>query len=226
MKVFKSYEEVTKFVKSNKCQLENAMIYYTGLDEFALKITNIMDVDDKEVNYVYFNVDDDTDCKKFFMKFIKDLYVWKVYINDVEGWQKCNIVDVSNTGLDINGATVMTNSGIKLDLCIKYFLYQEDRGFLDYLLSKDNSIINNVLMRIKNTAAKKVLMIEIDGLQMESNDLTDCIYNTLKNKHKIKESDDIVMHIDFKNKCIYCFNGDTAIDCLSISKNGNLESVL
>ncbi|MBP3932222.1 MAG: hypothetical protein J6D47_21955, partial [Peptostreptococcaceae bacterium] len=63
------------------------------------------------------------------MEYEKNEYRWIVYVDDIEKWQECKVLDVDNTRLGINRATVVTPAGTKLNRRVKFVLDEEDEDF-------------------------------------------------------------------------------------------------
>lgn len=82
-----------------------------------------------EICYILFNKDSNADCKEYMMTYEIPEYVWKVYVDDIEGWQKCKVINISNTLLGINRATVICESGTQLNRVVKFVLDEEDEDF-------------------------------------------------------------------------------------------------
>lgn len=72
-----------------------------------------------------FNIENDADCKKYIMEYEQFVYDWKVYVDGIEGWQPCKLVNIQNTKLGINRATVICLSGTQLNRRVK-FVCEED----------------------------------------------------------------------------------------------------
>ena len=106
---------------------------------------------------------------------IKD-YDWKVYVDDLEGWQNCKVLNIKNNGLDITRATVETECGTKVNRLVDYAMDKEDlvANRCVFMVEKDDEIEktnanNESLDSIINAAEqeKKTDKKEIKGKGME-----------------------------------------------------------
>lgn len=79
-----------------------------------------------ELKYVYVDENDNKDCEEYLMKYDIGKYDWKVYVDDLEGWQNCKVLNIKNKGLDIIRATVETECGTKVDRLVKYALDKDE----------------------------------------------------------------------------------------------------
>ncbi|GAA0825168.1 hypothetical protein [Clostridium tertium] len=67
-----------------------------------------------------FNIENNEDCKKYIMEYEQFVYEWKVYVDDIEGWQDCKLIDIQNRKLGITRATVICQSGTQLNRRVKF----------------------------------------------------------------------------------------------------------
>lgn len=79
-----------------------------------------------EMHFVVFNSQDSKDCKEYMMDYEIHEYTWKVYVDDIEGWQNCKVIDIDNTRLGINRATVKCDSGTQLNRRVKFTSYEDE----------------------------------------------------------------------------------------------------
>ena len=132
MKVFNSIVDLAKElgVLQELGELEEAFVRNLGYDYFIYKGTEIkVGIKNNNINFILLDNEDDTDCKKYFMEYEKNEYRWIVYVDDIEKWQECKVLDVDNTRLGINRATVVTPAGTKLNRRVKFVLDEEDEDF-------------------------------------------------------------------------------------------------
>lgn len=177
MKEFDSIFEVAKFFNLKIYDVaenyENQFwrgIFYAG--ENQIKIESL----DNKIKYVYVDEKDNESCNEYLMKYkIKD-YDWKVYVDDLEGWQNCKVLNVKNNGLDITRATVETECGTKVNRLVDYAMDKEDlvANRCVFMVEKDDEIEktnanNESLDSIINAAEqeKKTDKKEIKGKGME-----------------------------------------------------------
>ena len=66
---------------------------------------------------------------RYFMEYEKNEYRWIVYVDDIEKWQECKVLDVDNKRLGINRATVVTTTGTQLNRRVKFIIGPEDEDF-------------------------------------------------------------------------------------------------
>ena len=96
------------------------------VDNKEIKIETINNKDNKELKYVYVDEKDNKSCKDYLMKYEVPNMHWKVYVDDLEGWQNCDVLNIDNNGLDIISATVKTDYGTTLNRLVEYALDVED----------------------------------------------------------------------------------------------------
>lgn len=126
MKVYKNFTDLAREVNVKEYDLEIA--YQKWINSSIMKIGNtkiIKHIKDNEQHFVIINKEDNLDCKEYIMEYKISDYSWRVYVDDVEGWQECKVIDVKNIGLDINEATVVCKSGTQLNRIVKY-AYDEE----------------------------------------------------------------------------------------------------
>lgn len=79
----------------------------------------------KSMEELGLSIENNEDCKKFIMEHEQFIYNWKVYVDAIEGWQPCKLVNIQNKRLGINRATVVCPSGTQLNRRVK-FVCEED----------------------------------------------------------------------------------------------------
>lgn len=89
------------------------------------KEIKIESLDDK-LKYVYVDEKNDKDCKEYLLKYEVSKYNWKVYVDNLEGWQNCKVLNIDNNGLDIRRATVETEYGTKVNRLVNYAMDKEE----------------------------------------------------------------------------------------------------
>ena len=67
-----------------------------------------------------FSIENNEDCKKYIMEYEQFVYDWKVYVDDIEEWQDCKLIDIQNIRLGINRATVICSSGTQLNRRVRF----------------------------------------------------------------------------------------------------------
>lgn len=92
------------------------------VDENQIKIETLND----QIKYVCVDENSNKDCKEYLMKYDIKKYDWKVYDDNLEQWQNCNVVNIENDKLDIVRATVETESGAKIDRDVDYAMDKDD----------------------------------------------------------------------------------------------------
>ena len=84
---------------------------------------------DGKLHFVVFDNEDNDECKKYMMDYEINDYLWKVYVDEIEGWQECKVININNTRLSISRATVITTTGTQLNRRVKFVLGEEDEEF-------------------------------------------------------------------------------------------------
>lgn len=80
----------------------------------------------KELKFVHVNEKDNKSCHDYLMKYEVPKMHWRVYVDDLEGWQNCTVKKIENEGLDIRRATVETDYGTTLNRLVEYALDEEE----------------------------------------------------------------------------------------------------
>lgn len=132
MKVFNSIVDLGKElgVLQELGELEEAFARNLGYDYFIYKGTEIkVGTKNNNIHFIILDIKDDKDCKKYFMEYERHEYTWLVYVDDIECWQHCEVLNVENNLLGIIRATVVTPAGTKLNRRVKFVLDEEDEDF-------------------------------------------------------------------------------------------------
>lgn len=130
MKVYKSFDELAKGINKTPLQVEEAWETWIGRSYMYVGDTEVKKhIKDNEIHFVVFNNEDNEECKQYMMEYEIHEYVWKVYVDDIEGWQECKVTNLTNTRLGIDRATVTTSSGTQLNRVVKFVMDEEDEDF-------------------------------------------------------------------------------------------------
>lgn len=132
MKVFNNIIDLAKELDMLKeiDKLEAAYERNLGHDCFIYKDVEVrVGSENNNIQFILFDVNNNADCKEYFMEYEKNQYKWLVYVDDIEKWQECNVLDVNNTRLGINRATVVTTLGTQLNRRVKFIIGHEDDDF-------------------------------------------------------------------------------------------------
>ena len=92
------------------------------IEDKEIKIESL----DNKLKYVYVDEKNDKDCKEYLLKYEVNKYDWKVYVDDLEGWQNCKVLNIDNKGFDIRRATVETEYGSKINRLVNYAMDKEE----------------------------------------------------------------------------------------------------
>ena len=177
MKEFYNLNEIAesfgvKYVDVIKNYDEQAWRGKFFVDNKEIKIESI----NNELKYVYVDEKDNQSCKDYLMKYAVPKYDWKVYVDDLEGWQNCTVLNIDNNGLDIIRATVEMKNETKIDELVKY-----------------SCSVDCVI------PSKNIFMIEKDEREFEEND-----FFTTKNKILLLTDSKWGYFLDPKNNKIEC----------------------
>lgn len=85
---------------------------------------------DNNLRFVLVDIEDDKDCKDYIMTYELDDYTWKVYVDDIEGWQSCKVIDIHNVKLGIRRATVITAAGTQINRVAKFITDKDDEDLM------------------------------------------------------------------------------------------------
>ena len=127
MKVFNNIEDLAKEVNVPTWKCERDLQKFIGHDYAIIEDTEIrVAVKNNEFNYIVLDLESNEDCRKYFMEYEQYQYLWKVYVDDLEGWQECKLLDIKNTKSEIHRATVLCSSGTKLNRLVKFALDEDE----------------------------------------------------------------------------------------------------
>ena len=130
MKVFNNIIDLAKELNKKVYEVEDQYRIWMGRNYMYVDDTEIMMyVVDNEIHFILFDHDNDKECKEYMMKYELNSYVWKVYVDNIEGWQSCKVIDISNTRMGIDRATVICESGTQLNRRVKFVIDEEDEDF-------------------------------------------------------------------------------------------------
>lgn len=127
MKVFNNIEDLAKELNVPAWKCERDLQKFVGHDYAIIEGTEIkVDIKDNEFNYIVLDLESNDDCKRYFMEYEQYYYNWKVYVDDLEGWQECKVLDIENTRLGVDRATVLCSSGTQLNRLVKFALDEDE----------------------------------------------------------------------------------------------------
>lgn len=81
---------------------------------------------DNETHYVFLDKESDEECKEFIMKYEIHAFNFKVYVDSIEGWQECKVIDIQNTRMGIDRAIVITSTGTQLNRVVKFVIDEDE----------------------------------------------------------------------------------------------------
>ena len=127
MNVFNNIKDLSKELKVEEWKCERDLQKFIGHDYAIIEGTEIkVAIKDNEFNYIVLDLESNDDCKQYFMEYEQYYYTWKVYVDDLEGWQECKVLNIENTRLGINRATVLCSSGTQLNRLDKFALDEDE----------------------------------------------------------------------------------------------------
>lgn len=130
MKIFKSFNELAVGIGKSIIEVEEAWDKWIGRSYMWVGEVEVKKhVKENELQFITFNNEDNEECKKYMMEYEIQEYVWKVHVDDIECWQDCKVVDITNTRLGIDRATVITKLGTQLSRTVKFVLDEDDEDF-------------------------------------------------------------------------------------------------
>ena len=130
MDIYLSFSELAKGIKKEHYEIEKAWEKWIGSGYMYIgEIEITKHIKDDKLHFIVFNHEDNNDCKKYMMDYEINEYDWKVYVDDIEGWQECNVIDINNPKLSIYRAKVVTQTGTQLYRRVKFVLDEDDEEF-------------------------------------------------------------------------------------------------
>lgn len=130
MKVFHDIESLAKELGVTYMYIEDAYDKWIGHGYMFIGDTEIkVHIKDDNFHYVIVDEGDDNDIKEYFMTYMLEKYIWKVYVDDIEKWQECKVIDIQIEETEITRATVVIKTGTQLNRIAKYVLDEEDEDF-------------------------------------------------------------------------------------------------
>lgn len=127
MKIFNNIKDLSKELNIPEWKCERDLQKFIGHDYAIIEDTEIkVAIKDNEFNYIVLDLESNEDCRKYFMEYEQYQYLWKVYVDDLEGWQECKVLDIENTRLEVHRATVLCSSGTQLNRRVKFALDEDE----------------------------------------------------------------------------------------------------
>lgn len=127
MQEFNNYSDIAKHFNVKEYEVEKAHAEQGWRGKFFINNNEIkIETYENNLKYVFIDETNNKDCKEYLLKYDAPKYNWKVYVDELDGWQNCEVIDIKNKGLDITSATVKTDSGIKLKRFVEYAMDEED----------------------------------------------------------------------------------------------------
>ena len=127
MKIFNNIKDLSQELNIPEWKCERDLQKFIGHDYEIIEDTEIrVAVKNNEFNYIVLDLESNEDCRKYFMEYEQYQYLWKVYVDDLEGWQECKVLNVNNTKLEINRATVICSTGTQLNRVVKFALDEDE----------------------------------------------------------------------------------------------------
>ncbi len=127
MKIFNNIKDLSKELNIPEWKCERDLQKFIGHDYAIIEDTEIrVAVKNNEFNYIVLDLESNEDCRKYFMEYEQYQYLWKVYVDDLEGWQECKVLDIENTRLEVHRATVLCSSRTQLNRRVKFALDEDE----------------------------------------------------------------------------------------------------
>lgn len=130
MNIYKNFTDLALGIGKKDYEVMEAWERWLGRSYMYVGDIEVMThIIGNDVHFVVFDSQDNKDCKEYMMNYEVEEYKWKVYVDDFEGWQNCKVIDINNTRLGINRATVICESGTQLNRVVKFVLDEYDEDF-------------------------------------------------------------------------------------------------
>lgn len=127
MKEFNDLWELAKYFDVTSSTVKRSYYEQSWRGSFTIKDVDVRPcVCDGLIKYVLVDENNNDDCKDFIMKYEINKYDWKVYVDDLEGWQDCEVLNVDNKGLNIVRATVRTKFDTVVNRVVEYAETKKD----------------------------------------------------------------------------------------------------
>lgn len=127
MKIFNNIKDLSKELNIPEWKCERDLQKFIGHDYAIIEDTEIrVAVKNNEFNYIVLDLESNEDCRKYFMEYEQYQYLWKVYVDNLEGWQECKVLDIENTRLEVHRATVLCSSRTQLNRRVKFALDEDE----------------------------------------------------------------------------------------------------
>lgn len=127
MNIYKSFSELSEGINKSIYEIDEAWSKWIGRGYMLIDEIEVMKhIRDNEIHFITFNSEDNDECKEYIMKYEKDEYNWKVYVDDIEKWQSCKVIDIVNKRLGISRATVICESGTQVNRVVKFVLDESE----------------------------------------------------------------------------------------------------
>ena len=130
MKIFKSFNQLAKGIGKSYLEIEESWDMWLGRSYMHIGDVEVMKhIKDNELHFVVFNNEDDEECRQYMMQYEIHEYEWCVYVDDIEKWQSCRVINIENTRMGIDRATVICESGTQVNRIVKFVIDREDEDF-------------------------------------------------------------------------------------------------
>ena len=142
MEVCKNFRELSKCTGINEYEIEKSWEKFIQRGSCSLN-GKCFDIHSKnnEVHFVNFDSSNDEECKKYFLNYEINDYTATVYVDDIEKWQLCTVLDVLNVKDEIERAIVTTKLGTRLNRMVKFVIDEDDQILEDgYIYFIDKNI--------------------------------------------------------------------------------------
>lgn len=127
MKVLKGIKELGAFAKVEEREVIRAYNSYAGHGYILLKGTEYLQHDIEGVtHFILLESESDEECKKYMMKYESKEFVWKCFIDEVEGLQEVELLDIENKSMEIKRATVKSKNGTIVNRNVEFILFEEE----------------------------------------------------------------------------------------------------
>lgn len=127
MRIYKSFSDLGKAINKESWEVQKAYEKWIGRNYMYVGDTEVkMHVKDDELHFVLVDENDDKDCNDYMMTYEIEGYLWKVYVDDIEGWQECKVISMTNTKMAIDRVTVICPSGTQLNRRAEFALFEDE----------------------------------------------------------------------------------------------------
>lgn len=127
MKVLKGIKQLGEYANVKESEALRAYDCYEGLNFILLAgIEYLQHTIEGETHFILLENKSDEECKEYILKYEHHEYNWICFIDEIEGMQHVELLDIENKGMRIIRAKVRTKNGTEVVRIVDYAPIKEE----------------------------------------------------------------------------------------------------